>query len=75
MLSYYRKELMIVHERQTKILELLSQYKKIEVTRLSELLSVSQVTIRKDLMQLESSGLILPHIHALAESDHCSPAA
>ena len=50
---------MIVHERHTKILELLSQYKKIEVTRLSELLSVSQVTIRKDLMQLESSGLIL----------------
>ena len=48
-----------MHERHTKILELLSQYKKIEVTRLSELLSVSQVTIRKDLMQLESSGLIL----------------
>lgn len=48
-----------MHERHTKILELLSQYKKIEVTKLSEVLGVSQVTIRKDLIQLENDGLIL----------------
>ena len=60
-----------MHERHTKILELLSQYKKIEVTRSSELLSVSQATIRKDLMQLERSGLLLrqPGHAALHDSD------
>lgn len=48
----------MMNERQTKILELLTEEKKIEVTRLSELLEVSQVTIRKDLISLEDSGLI-----------------
>lgn len=48
-----------MNERQTTILELLSEQKKMEVTRLSELLNVSQVTIRKDLIQLENSGLII----------------
>lgn len=46
-------------DRHTKILELLTENKKIEVTRLSELLNVSQVTIRKDLIQLENKGLII----------------
>ena len=46
-------------ERHTKILELLTKQEKIEVTRLSELLQVSQVTIRKDLDQLENKGLII----------------
>ena len=61
-----------MHERHTKILELLSQYKKIEVTRLSELLSVSQVTIRKDFMRLEISGLIRRNhgYAALNDSDY-----
>lgn len=48
-----------MNERQTKILDLLIKYKKIEVAKLSELLGVSQVTIRKDLIQLESSGTIM----------------
>lgn len=46
-------------DRHTKILELLTENKKIEVTKLSELLNVSQVTIRKDLIQLENKGLII----------------
>lgn len=47
-----------MQERQTKILELLTEYKKIEVVRLSKLLQVSQVTIRKDLDQLERQGIV-----------------
>lgn len=46
-------------DRHKKILKLLSENKKMEVTKLSELLNVSQVTIRKDLIHLESSGLII----------------
>ena len=45
--------------RHTKILELITENKKMEVTKLSQLLSVSQVTISKDLIQLENSGLIV----------------
>ncbi len=45
-------------ERHTKILELLTEKEKVEVTQLSELLQVSQVTIRKDLDHLEEKGLI-----------------
>ncbi len=45
-------------ERKNKILELLSEQNKVEVTFLSETLGVSQVTIRKDLDALESQGII-----------------
>lgn len=44
--------------RKNKILEMLIQENKIEVALLSEQLGVSQVTIRKDLDELESRGLI-----------------
>ena len=44
-----------MNERHAKILELLSRYHKMEVSRLSTLLNVSQVTIRKDLIALEHS--------------------
>lgn len=44
--------------RANKILELLVQENKIEVSLLSEKLGVSQVTIRKDLDSLESRGII-----------------
>ncbi len=50
---------MKISERHTKILELLTKEEKIEVTKLSNLFEVSQVTIRKDLDQLESKGLIV----------------
>ena len=39
--------------RQTKILELLTERKKVDVNEFSQLLKVSQVTIRKDLDLLE----------------------
>lgn len=45
-------------ERHTKILELLTENDKVQVVELSQLMQVSQVTIRKDLDQLENKGLI-----------------
>ncbi len=45
-------------DRQTKILEIVTQQKKVEVTTLSDMLEVSQVTIRKDLDALESMELL-----------------
>lgn len=48
-----------MNKRHALILDLLTKNKKMEVSKLSELLSVSQVTIRKDLDILESSGIII----------------
>lgn len=45
--------------RHTKILELLTEKNKVDVTELSQTLGVSQVTIRKDLDMLEKKGLIV----------------
>ncbi|MDR2759443.1 MAG: DeoR/GlpR family DNA-binding transcription regulator [Spirochaetaceae bacterium] len=45
-------------ERHNRILELLATNQRIEVTMLSDLLAVSQVTVRKDLDQLENLGLL-----------------
>lgn len=44
--------------RYTKLLEIVNENKRIEVSKLSELLNVSQVTIRKDLGALEEKGLL-----------------
>ncbi|MGT2933480.1 DeoR/GlpR family DNA-binding transcription regulator [Streptococcus catagoni] len=44
--------------RLEKIIQLVSQEKKIEVNKLSEILGVSKVTIRKDLDKLEGKGLL-----------------
>lgn len=46
-------------ERHTRILDLLTKEEKIEVAKLSNIFGVSQVTIRKDLDQLEDKGLIM----------------
>jgi len=48
----------MINNRHTKILELLSRHQRSEVSSLSELLGVSQVTIRKDLDLLEERGLV-----------------
>lgn len=48
-----------MNKRHGQILDLLTKNKKMEVTKLSELLNVSQVTIRKDLALLESSGIVV----------------
>ena len=45
-------------ERQSKIIKLVNQEHRIEVSRLAEILDVSQVTVRKDLDYLETEGLL-----------------
>jgi len=45
-------------DRTVRILDLLSNNKRIKVTMLAELLDVSQVTLRKDLDNLEKLGII-----------------
>jgi DeoR/GlpR family transcriptional regulator of sugar metabolism len=48
----------MMNRRHTTILEVLSKHQRAEVIALSELLDVSQVTVRKDLDILEERGLI-----------------
>lgn len=52
------KEFSYMITRQNKILELIAEGNKVEVSQLSELLGVSKVTIRKDLDHLEEKGLV-----------------
>ena len=47
-----------VEERQSRILEILSDSGKSEVTELSRMCGVSLVTVRKDLTELETRGLL-----------------
>lgn len=44
--------------RHIKLLEIVNEKKRIEVTKLAELLNVSQVTIRRDLSIIEKKGLL-----------------
>jgi DeoR/GlpR family transcriptional regulator of sugar metabolism len=53
---------MLIFERHRKIKEILQEYTHIDVMTLSSILNVSQVTIRKDLEQLEKDG-VLTRIH------------
>ena len=55
-------------DNETKILEILTKEKRMEVKRLSELLGVSQVTIRKYLDELETRHLV-KRIHGYAKLD------
>ncbi|MBP2631716.1 MAG: transcriptional regulator of sugar metabolism [Firmicutes bacterium] len=50
--------MMLMINRHAKILDLVNTNKKIEVTKLSDELNTSQVTIRKDLDMLERKGLL-----------------
>ena len=50
---------MKMNKRTNRILEFLTAEKKIEVSLLAEKLGVSQVTVRKDLDELESQGIIV----------------
>lgn len=47
-----------MHIRQTKLLDIVNREQKISVTELAHRLSVSEVTIRKDLTSLEQKGLL-----------------
>lgn len=49
---------MLPTARKAKILELLSRKKSIEVTTLSKILNISEVTVRRDLEQLNDRGLL-----------------
>lgn len=49
---------MIELDRHSKILEIVNEYQKIEVSKISELIGVSQVTVRKDLDMLSERGLL-----------------
>ena len=56
-------------KRTDQILEILTNENKIEVSLLAEKLGVSQVTVRKDLTDLESMGIITrEHGYALLRS-------
>jgi DeoR/GlpR family transcriptional regulator of sugar metabolism len=59
----------LMNTRQLKILERISQDKKIEVNQLSDLFDVSAVTIRKDLDTMEALGL-LKREHGFAMINH-----
>ena len=60
-----------MHARLSKILEIMAQKKRAAVAELAETLEVSEVTVRKDLSQLEAKGLLKrEHGYALlTESD------
>lgn len=72
---------MFASERQNRIKQLLLEYEKVDVGNLSEILAVSEVTIRKDLEKLENAGFLIrthggavlkedaPHDDTIAESD------
>ena len=45
-------------ERHLQIINLVNEKEKVSVQELSELLKLSMVTIRKDLEELESQGLL-----------------
>ncbi|ANT62467.1 DeoR family transcriptional regulator [Salipiger sp. CCB-MM3] len=47
------------HERQSKILEYLSQEGKVETNRLAEVFDVSRETIRRDLLDLDQRGTLV----------------
>ncbi|WP_244834972.1 DeoR/GlpR family DNA-binding transcription regulator [Clostridium sp. BJN0001] len=45
-------------KRYAELVDIVNKYKRIEVSKLAEMLDVSQVTIRKDLKKLEDKGLL-----------------
>lgn len=56
--------------RENEILEILTEQKRVEVSSLAEKIGVSQVTIRTDLNELESRGIIKrEHGYAVLRSD------
>lgn len=63
---------MLAAERIRKIKQILVEYKRADVSNLSSLLSVSDVTIRKDLERLENEGF-LTRTHGGAVINENSP--
>lgn len=50
---------MVINRRHTEILELLNTQKQVSVSELSKRFSISEVTIRKDLVRLEQNGYLI----------------
>ena len=61
----FLKEIFAMKERHLKILNIINEKEKVSVQELSETLKLSMVTIRKDLEDLESQGL-LRRLHGFA---------
>ena len=57
-MAEYRNEELNIEDRRGKILEMLTQEGKVKVSELSRLFSISEVTIRNDLSELEAAGLL-----------------
>ena len=57
-LSKHKEKKMILNERQEQIIETLKKEKRISVKKLSEMFFVCEMTIRRDLKELEESGYI-----------------
>jgi DeoR family fructose operon transcriptional repressor len=51
-------EKIFVEERRQQIIELVNQRNRVNVTELSHLFNIGEVTVRRDLIQLEAQGLI-----------------
>ncbi len=55
------KELSLIPaQRQKRILEILNQHKIISYAKLTEILDVSHMTIRRDISLLEANGKVVP---------------
>ncbi len=67
--SYW--EMIALHIRHTKLLNIVNEKKRVAVTQLAQALDVSEVTIRKDLSTLEHMGLLRREhgYAAMAQSD------
>lgn len=71
---YEQERRNMLNERQQKIFELTQENGKISVRKLSNLLYVSEMTIRRDLIQMEKEGVILRyHGGAVSKVDHELP--
>ena len=62
-----------IEERQQHIIELLQEYGRITVKELCQLFSVSNVTIRNDLNELERRGLLVRTHGGAMAADQSSP--
>jgi DeoR/GlpR family transcriptional regulator of sugar metabolism len=61
-MSKYKEDEMLTEERLKRIVDILEEYGQVKSKELSEILSVSEVTIRNDLNLLEEKG-ILSRVH------------
>lgn len=61
---------MKINKRQSEIVQLVDERLKVSVSELSEILGVSEVTIRKDLEALNMYGILIRQ-HGYALKEYC----